>query len=260
MDYKEIFDRYLDGKLSGDELRDFEKSLRDDPELAGELEQYRQLHEASEKIFTRDLTDQQAKDDIRAFKKQDIEKDIDLQQFRKEMDKAGRRRISTLWYAAAVVLVGVMTALIVSLLRSPVELPEMYARYYEEYRQSDKLLEITRSNDDLDIAVQVYASGDYNRAGLLFRQLADSLSFSPYADFYAGLICIHQERWEKAIESFRRVLSAGDSEIKTDAVWYLGLCYLMVDNASAAREQFEKLTATKNEYSKRARKILRHLD
>ena len=260
MDYKEIFDRYLDGKLSGDELRDFEKSLRDDPELAGELDQYKQLNEASEKLFIEDSADQQAKDDIRAFKKQDIEKDIDLQHFRKEMDKAGRRRISTMWYAAAVVLAGIMTALLVILLRSSVEMPEIYAMYYEEYHQSDKLWEFTRSNDDLYFAVRVYESGDYSRASLLFRQLADSLPFSPYAEFYAGLIGIHQERWEKAIESFRRVISAGDSEIKTDAEWYLGLCYLMVDNASAAREQFEKLAATKNQYSKRARRILRHLD
>jgi len=260
MEYKEIFDRYLDGRLSGEELNEFEKSLRDDPGLAIELDQYKKLHLASEKLISGESADQQAKDDIEAYNRKDISKDIDLQNFKKSLDKADKRRISPLWYAAAIVLVGAVTIAFVIMLKGQTAMPEMYAKYYEPYRQSEKIFEITRSNDDLHFAVQLFESGDYSRAGLLFNQLADSLSFTDYSHFYSGLIYIHQEKWELAIEAFCQVIAGGESEILIDARWYLGLCYLRVENKSAAWEQFEFISETKNRYSKRARKILSHLD
>jgi tetratricopeptide (TPR) repeat protein len=260
MDYKEIFDRYLDGTLSGGELIEFEKLLREDPDLARELDQYKKLDTAAQKVFTDDSADKQAMDDVHAYKQQDIEKDIDLQNFRKVLDQADRRRLSPIWYAAAVVLAGAITTAIVLLAGNPGGMTEMYATYYEEYHPSEQVFEITRTDDDLYFAVRVYESGDYPRAALLFNQLADSTAFAPYSHFYAGMIYIHQGKWELAIEYLNQAVAAGESEILIHARWYLGLCYLRIENAAAAREQFESLCETKNEYSKRSGKILRYLD
>jgi tetratricopeptide (TPR) repeat protein len=260
MDYKEIFDRYLDGKLTGDELRKFEELLRKDPVLADELDKYKKLHAVAEEIVAGESADQQAKDDIADFRQQDTEQDIDLQNFRQALKKAGRRRISPFWYAAAVTIVTVITLAIILLLNSKTEMNELYARYYEPYHQSERIFEITRSNDDLYFAVQLFEAGDYSRASLLFNQLADSTGLTRYARFYSGLIYIHQEKWELAIESFMQVIACGASDVLNDARWYLGLCYLRVENPSTAREQFEMLSMAKNEYSKRARKIIRHMD
>ena len=260
MDYKEIFDRYLDGRLSGEELRAFEKSLREDPELADELDQYKKLQSTSEKLISVESADQQAKADIDDYKQKDIARDIDMQNFKRTLDQADRRRISPLWYAAAVALVGAITIAFILLLKGQTEMPVIYAKYYEPYHQSEKIFEITRSNDDLYFAVQLFESGDYSRASVLFKQLADSSGFTPYSHFYSGLIYIHQEKWELAVEAFNLVIASGDSDILSDARWYLGLCYLRVQNGPAAREQFEFLSEAKNEYSKRARKIISHLD
>jgi tetratricopeptide (TPR) repeat protein len=260
MEYKEIFDRYLDGRLSGEELKEFEKSLREDPEIAGELDQYKILQSTSEKLISDESADQQAKDDIADFKQKDVSRDIDLQNFKQALDRAGSKQMSPLWYVAAVALVGAITIAFILLINGQTGMPDMYAKYYEPYHQSEKIFEITRSNDDLYFAVQLFESGDYSRAFLLFNQLADSSGFTPYSYFYSGLIYIHQEKWEMAIEAFNLAIAVGDSDILSDARWYLGLCYLRVGNASAAREQFEFLSETKNEYSNRARKIIRHLD
>lgn len=260
MDYKEIFDRYLDGKLSGEELINFERSVKEDPALARELDRYKKLNAVSEKIFADDSVDQQAQDDIREYKQLDTEKDIDMQHFRKSLDMADRRRFSPVWYAAAVMLAGMITVSIVLLVNKPGGMAEMYASYYEEYHPSDKIFEITRSNDDLYFAVQVYEAGDLSRAGLLFNELSDSTEFAPFSHFYLGLMYIQQEKWEAAIGSFNQVITCGESDILIDARWYLGLCYLRIENASAARRQFDILSESENEYSKRARKILKHLD
>ncbi len=260
MDYKEIFDRYLDGRLSAEELKEFEKSVREDPLLAGELDQYRRLNSVSEKIFTSVTADQQAKDDIQSYKQHDLSKDIDLQNFKRSLDKAHKSGPSPLWYAAAVTLAGAITVAFILLLKGQTEMPEMFARYYEPYHQSERIIEITRSDDDLYFAIQLFESGDYSRAAVFFNQLSDSLNNSSYSSFYAGLIYIQQEKWEMAIDAFIQVINDGNVYILGDARWYLGLCYLRVENAPAAREQFEILSEGKNEYSKRARKILRHLD
>jgi len=279
MDYKEIFDRYLDGRLSGEELNEFEKLLSEDPGLAGELDQYKKLHSASEKIISGDSdqsglkyddkTDQQARDDIADYKNKDVSTDTDIKEFEHVLKEAGEddsrgrgksRKISPIWYAAAVLLVGAVTIAFIMTIRGEASMPEMYAKYYEPYRQSEKIFEITRSNDDLYFAVQLFESEDYIRAGLLFEQLADSLSFTEYSHFYSGLIFIQQEKWELAIEAFQQVISSGEGDIMIEARWYLGLCYLKVENGTAAREQFVFLSETKNRYSKRALKIIRHLD
>jgi len=183
MDYKEIFDRYLDGRLSGEELRAFERKLREDPRMADELDQYSKLHSVSEKLFTDESVDRQAKEHIADYRKQDQGNDKDLNEFKKVLNQTGRRRILSPWYAAAVIIAAVLTFALVRLLGDRTGLPEMFAEYYEPFSQTEELMEFTRSNDDLYFAVRVFESGDYSRAALLFNQLADSSGFKTYSDF-----------------------------------------------------------------------------
>ena len=51
-----------------------------------------------------------------------------------------------------------------------------------------------------------------------------------------------QERYVKAIELFLPISRSDGSDLKNDALWNLGLCYLMTVNGEQdAREVFEEL-------------------
>lgn len=54
MDYTELFDRYIDGRLNGKDLEDFERRLETDPEFKDELEKFRILNAEAEKSIGQD--------------------------------------------------------------------------------------------------------------------------------------------------------------------------------------------------------------
>jgi hypothetical protein len=134
---------------------------------------------------------------------------------------------------------------------------DLFAKYYEPYVKSEKIFEITRSSDDFYYAVQVFEAGDYTSAVLFFLQLSDTLKLKVYATFYAGLSYIEMGKWEDAITMLKEVITSGETYVNTAARWYLGLCFLRIDDSESARSQFEILASEKNEFTARSRRILR---
>jgi hypothetical protein len=66
-------------------------------------------------------------------------------------------------------------------------------------------------------------------------------------------------KWEDALISLQRAVQSENNQMILVARWYLGLCYLRVDDAELARRQFEILASSKNEYTVRSRRILRKI-
>ncbi len=92
---------------------------------------------------------------------------------------------------------------------------------------------------------------------MLFMQLSDSSELKVYATFYAGLNCIQMGKWEDAVTKLQEVVTSGETKINNVARWYLGLCFLRIDDSESARLQFEKLASEKNEFTARSKRILR---
>jgi len=282
MDYTEIFDRYLDGRLSEESRKDFEKDLSNNPDLASQFARYKQLHGLSEKAIGGESdkpedvqidaeTDDRSRADIDEYrKKKNLIPDKELADFEKSLKKAEKevtgkqhsvritRRI--IWYTAAAIVAGAILILSIFFAGFGSKEPEkIYMTYFESYKKSEKIFELTRSSDDFYFVMKVFESGDFTRALLLFEQYADSADYAVYATFYAGITNMNMERWTEAIESFIQVIEKGESEMMVPARWYLGLCYLKIDDTKSARKQFEQLSRTKNQYTSRARRILRRM-
>jgi hypothetical protein len=64
-------------------------------------------------------------------------------------------------------------------------------------------------------------------------------------------------RWEEAVKKLQDVLLFGETQVEIPARWYLGLCFLRIDDSKSARIQFEILASKKNEFAARSRRILR---
>lgn len=280
MDYTELFDRYLDGKLKGKELKDLERRLESDPALKDELERFRVLDTVAENSIDKDssaeeiskvdeATDKLSLEDISEFGKAKRGlPDSDLSDFEQVMKKAEARyfsmgitkhdKIRFVWYgSAAALIIAVLISGYFLFRDSQQKKADLYAVFFKPYIKSEKIFELTRSNDDFYYAVKVFEAGDFSRAALLFDNLSDSSELEVYALFYAGLTSIEQGRWEDAISSFIQVIGCGENQISYGSRWYLGLCYLRIDNEEAARNQFVALSIEKNLYSRKARQILR---
>jgi hypothetical protein len=280
MDYTELFDRYIDGLLEGKELEDFKRKLNSDMEFKKNLEKYISLHNAAiDSIGEREgeememgidkETDKLSQKDIAnwgrekrgiADKKMSAYKEaVDLAEkdFLKGKIRVVKKNLPLQLAIAATVVVALLITALIFLRQNKLTHPDLFTKYYEPYVKSEEVFEITRSSDNFYYAVKVFEAGDYARAALLFMQLSDSSELKVYATFYAGLNCIQMGKWEDAVTKLQEVVTSGETKINNVARWYLGLCFLRIDDSKSARLQFEKLASEKNEFTARSKRILR---
>lgn len=107
---------------------------------------------------------------------------------------------------------------------------------------------VQTAEDTLRQALQHFEAGRYNEAQNLLKSHLETHPDDQTAQYYLGIIHMSQERYAKAIELLTPLSVAEGSELKNDALWNLGLCYLKAENGQDdAREAFTKL-ANDNEY------------
>jgi tetratricopeptide (TPR) repeat protein len=280
MDYTEIFDRYIDGRLEGKELEDFNKKLKTDNEFRKALEKYIRLNDiTAEAVRERKYPDQefQVDESTDELSLQDIakygkdrrdapdEKALAFSETlsRAEKDSLNRSsrsitgRLSVQLAFAATVVIVILIALFLLLRQNTLTTDDLFAMFYKPYVETEDVLEITRASDNFYYALKVFGSGDYARAAILFDELADTAELKVYASFYSGLTFMEMGRWEEAVKKLEKAIGYGKTPIENSARWYLGLCFLRIDDSKSARRQFEILASHKNEYTARSRRILR---
>ena len=280
MDYTELFDRYIDGLLEGKELEDFKRALNSDMEFKKSLEKYISLHnaavdaiggreEAEIEMGTDKETDKLSQKDIANWGKEKrgipdkkmsaFKESVDLaeEDYLKGKIRVVRKNLPIQLAIAATVVVAVLITAFILLRQNKFTNSNLFTKYYKPYVKSEEVFEITRSSDNFYYAVKVFEAGDYARAVLLFMQLSDSSELKVYATFYSGLNYIQMGKWEDAVTKLQEVLASGETQINDVARWYLGLCFLRIDDSESARLQFEKLASEKNEFTARSKRILR---
>lgn len=280
MDYTEIFDRYIDGQLEGKELEDFNKKLRTDNEFRQALEKYIRLNNvAAEAVRERKELDQEFQIDESTDKlsMQDIAKygkdkrgapDEKTLAFSEKLSRAEKDslngpsramtgRLPVQLAIAATVIVAILFALFFLLRQNRFTSDDLFALFYKPYVETEEVMEITRASDNFYYALKVFEAGDYARAAVLFDELSDTAELKVFASFYSGLTFMEMGRWEEAVKKLEQAVGYGETPVEKSARWYLGLCFLRIDDSNSARRQFEILASSKNEYTARSRRILR---
>jgi len=280
MDYTEIFDRYIDGQLEGKELEDFNEKLRTDNEFRQSLDKYIRLNKATaEVVRDKKNTEEELQIDeaVDESSLQDISKygkdkrgvpDEQTASFTETLSNAEKgslkgtfgvktRRLAIQFAIAATVIVAILFTLFFLLKQNKIGNEALFTMYYKPYAETQEVLEITRTNDNFYYALKVFEAGDWARAAVLFDKLSDSAELKVYAAFYSGLTFMQMGRWEQAVKKLEEVVDYGETQVEKPALWYLGLCFLRIDDSVSARRQFEILASTKNEYTGRSRRILR---
>ncbi len=277
--------KYLDGEMSGEELRSFEDEIRMSPPLAEEIERYRKIQELARKLLSEgeageepdtqgELSEEVSReisDAVRDYKKDPGSFGDIPPEYRESLDQAGqdfmeqRARASSMgmirriWYsAAAVVVLAVIVSMLVFKPFSQMTPAEIYTQYFSTFHKTDEIAELARNDNDFLFAVQVYEAGDYDRAAVLFEMLSDSSDLRSWSLFYAGCSYMSLNRISRAADLFRLVVAEGDPGVVPAARWQLALCYIRQGDPAAAREHLE-LLETHPEYRRDAARILRLL-
>ncbi len=243
---RHLISKYLDGELSIDELSRFEETLTQDQVLQSELELYREVEDA--------LSDREVLS-LRA-QLNELHEEF-TPQIERISGKPSKKRIR--FAVAAGIAIAISLGTYGLLFNNPSG-NRIVSQFYRPY---DVTLVNRSSNSELDKALReglmYYDNKEYVKAIPLFNEVLRLNPRNIASHLYAGISQFEIEDYKDANESFVKVIEHNDNLYIEQADWYLGFCYLMMDEKDKAIAQFTKVKNGDGIYRKEARKILRSL-
>ncbi|WP_127344763.1 hypothetical protein [Ancylomarina longa] len=244
------FDRiedFLDGELSNEQLKEFEKNLLDDSDLQLELSLHEEVEDA---IMEQDVMDLRNK----------------LESIETPPTETKKRKYKYLskWNitaASLALLIGLGSLMYLTNHKSSYSNDKVYSNYYKPYN----VVINTRSSDVtvdnlLVSALKSYESKDYRTALSLFKKILDKDSTNITGNFYSGVSNLEINEYSKANKNFDRVMRHKNNLFIEQTEWYLGFCYLMTNERDKAIVQFNSIAKGNSFYKTKAREILNRLE
>lgn len=245
---------YLDGTLGGNELTDFLQLM----ERNAEIKELVALHKEVDKAL---------KDKAAISLREKLN-----QAYNEFMSRSGEetssetktRRITFkpfFKYAAAILLV-LGTGITYLIIKHKTYAPDqLYSMYYQPY-ETDIIIRSTDSgNTELMTGIEKYQNGEYSTANEIFTQLIQAGDAPEETHFFNALTLIGMENYEEAITNLEIVIRNKSTAYTTHADWYLGLCYLRLEEKEKAITIFRVLCdSTSHYYSTKAKEILNKMD
>ena len=253
-----LIEKYLDGTLKGEKLKDFVHQLQH----SKELQELVCLHqEVNESI---------AEEDIGRFKSK-LNKAYLL--FRNSENSAGEDSIRdikssgrklnvpkrVLLVAACLALIIIAGILFYKLRDIEYTGDELFSMYHQPYISDINIRSDTYRVDELGNAIMLYDKGSYNTAYDSFMHMVNADNENYMARFYLGLTCMELNKFDAAIEQFRYVLENCKSPVIYHSQWYLTLCYLKNNNKEEARALLEIIISANTYYRIKAEGLLKKI-
>lgn len=211
--YTEFIERYFDGLLSAEEMKDFDRLKSNDEEFLKELELFKKANQAV-RLST-----------IISLKS-------DIKQIHKDMEEVKKPRIISL------IRIGVAASILL------VVGIGFYAQSYSNRNLYNEAFSpvgdyITNMDDeftDMEKAMELYDRNQFEKAKLLFTQVYDSTG-DQVALFYVGHCEYQAGNMQKAIQDLSKVSNSYESE----AQWYIALAYLKINDVDRSINMLDNI-------------------
>ncbi len=244
-DYTDLFDSLLDGTMDGQEAAEFKARLKNDPELAKNLEQHKLVVDAVRYHGRNKLLSKVKRWDVGM----DSGKSGDIH------DRGKRRWI----YAAAASLALLLVAGYLLFTNLDIEYKRLAANYYEPYKFMPTATRgETVKESALDEVINFFVRGEYNKVIVILIEMDESQR-TDSGDFMLANAYQAMEQYEEASRIYEKIANSS-SLFARPSKWYLALCYLSLEKPERAEMLLKKLKEGNNVYATKARKLLRELD
>ncbi|MEX0986359.1 MAG: tetratricopeptide repeat protein [Bacteroidales bacterium] len=244
---RHIIQKYLDHDLTDKDMRRFEADLESSPELQADLGLYQEIDEAL------------ADTEVLSFRDQ-------LSDLRRETQRSGGTRKAPIrftkpWHYAATAAIALILAIgLASVLDRPLTNKDLLKKYYKPY----EVALINRSNNStLDLMLKnaeiLYQRGDFEEAVVYFEKVLEEQPELAGTNLYTGISYYELERYSEAQTSLNKVIAHNDNLYIEQAEWYLGLCFLAIDENDRARRQFARIASGNSDKAGDAKKLLKKI-
>lgn len=242
----ERIEHYLAGVLKDREHDDFEKQMQTDPDLAGQVNDYKMAVKSIE-IFGRN----ELKNKLRKIHREEI----------KPGAAFGRRELLKL----AAVFIGLLIVSGPFLYNYFYGAPDYQQLFEENFNNyPDILSQRGESYPDhlmLDEAMSYYKNKDFVNASVLFEALdKDDLPADDAIQFYSGISFLGAGNPEKASMILRSIATNNENPFREQARWYLALSFLSQEKPEEARILLEDIAKNKSWNHVKANQLLKELE
>jgi pentatricopeptide repeat protein len=249
-------EKFLEGKMSEEEKKEFENKLNLDQSLNAMMTDVNLLVEGI-KMSAAQTSKEEKSDRLKFFAEiNDIEKHaFEIPEPEARVVPMYRKP----WVLSAAASVMLLVTLTFYLMRDQTPINEqLYAAYFEPFDSPGSGL--TRGTNEVTIkteAYQAYDNGNYKVAAQLFEQIISEKE-DAIAQLCLGNAYLKQNDFVKAEKIFTEMLTK-HSELLTQAKWYLALTYLKENKLERAKAILWQISKSST-YGEKAQKLLKKLD
>lgn len=245
----EEIDSYLNDELDEHTLSLLEDELIVNSGLAADLTFHREVDKA---IMETDLMALRASLQNISQKEQNRSSE--------KLGVASPKRKNLLWYAVAssIVLMFVFSSL---LRHKTYTSQQLYSSYYQPYKNGASVSRSALvSANELNTALLEIDRGDYSGALKLLKDASAKELDGFSVNFYSGVAYQELGEFRSAINSFSEVVRHGDNLLVEQSEWYIGLCYLRIEEREKAVTQLRGIVSRNGFYHDQSRKLLKQLE
>ncbi len=245
----EEIDDFLNEELDEFTMAQFEEELLSNSGLSADLTFHKELDMAIKE------------NDIMALRSK--LKNISLEERSQNSEMRGvapPRRNKLIWYAAASSII-LLIAFSSLLKQKAYSTQQLYSSNYHPYKNGANISRsATNSSNEMNTAIREIDRGNYSSALQLLGNAShdDADGFS--INFYSGVAYQELGEYKSAIRSFNEVVKHGDNLLVEQSEWYIGLCFLRIEEREKAINQFRSIVARNGFYRNQSNKLLKQLE
>ncbi len=242
-------DDYLNDGLDEHVAALFDEELLENSGLSADLAFHKEVNHAISEV------------DIMALRSR--LKDISLEENSRDSEVLGissPKRKNLRWYAAASIII-LMIAFSSLLNHRTYSNQQLYTSNYKPYTNGANISRsATNSTDDMNSALKEIDEGKYSSALQLLGSASHSKTDGFSINFYSGVAYQGLGEYNNAIKSFNEVVKHGDNLLVEQSEWYIGLCYLRIEEREKAKDQFKSIVSRNGFYREQSSKLLKQLE
>ena len=195
----------------------------------------------------------------KAYKEyQAAESGIQERKYKKNTFLPDFRKKTTRWATAAAIVLLVAGSASVLIEKNAIPVNEkIYQKYYSLYTDADAF---SANKDDFYSAIQKYRDRKFTEAFTIWQNMPNEISIINEKHFYQGLLYMEMEEPESATKEFENVLSSDYSTLKSEAYWYLSLCYLKSNRLEESKKMLSITVENEFYNSEKAKHLLQTID
>ncbi len=241
-----IMEDYVMGKLSSQELSNFEQQLQNDPDLKQSLEDYKLLVAGIKYSGRHQLLNK-----LKAIEEEFSEKS--------NKTKTVRLIPRRFYYIAASLAIILVSLILIFRLPEPSS-RQLAQAYFNPYPTTigSSTRSINQNHSDLDEAMNNFEAGNFDKSIEILKTLP--IDKNEYIiQFYLANAYQAKSSFDEAEKIYIELQQRG-GELQDQVNWYLSLCYLEQNKTSLAKQTLQQLAEGKSSYKSKASELLSKID